>query len=142
MKNSKLFANISLIILATAMFTYYLVKYIMSFEIWDDGFGTDYSFNSDYVVLSLIGLIFLIYAIYNLVTYYKNNYNPNVMYATFALAASVGTFYPLGVFFKAMAKGKAYVDYQDYFYIALASLVFLCFVIFTYLSKTNKKIKE
>ncbi len=105
-----------------------LVLMIKSFEVYDDGWGTDISFNMDMVVLLMIGIAILVYAC----TTFKS-VNPNNYYLTSVVVTTLTAFYPLGVFFKAMAKAKAFADYSTYLYVGIIGTILLVYFIFAYL---------
>lgn len=132
-----LIKNISLLLSGLLIFIFSLIKYILSFEFYQDEWGTDISFDSDYLVAMIIGIFVVALALYQLI---KKNNNMNCLVGV-SLSALVG-FYPLGVFFKAISKGESFNDYQNYFFIGLVGLtLFIYFSLSLYekikIEKTN-----
>lgn len=109
-----------------------LIFMIQSYEFYSDEWGTDISFDSDYLVLLIISITLLIAGIYLIYTYNKI-YNSNVIYATTFIGALLFSLYPLGRFFRALAKKSTYVEAQWYLYVGLVGLVLLGLVIYKYI---------
>ncbi len=139
MKNSickYLFLSLS----ALLSFVFSLVKYIQSYEIYSDEWGTDISFNSDYILAILISLAIFVYGIYQMIIIKKNMQVSNAYVYVGLLVSSLLAFYPLGVFFKAINKQKPVADYLNYLYLGLVAIFLLAYFVFSYLS-LNKKSK-
>lgn len=113
-----------------------LIFMIQSYEFYSDEWGTDISIDSDYLVLLLISIDLLIAGIYLIYTYNKK-YNSNVVMGTTFIGALLLGLYPLGRFFRALAKGSTYVEAQWYLYVGLIGVVLLGLVIYKYI-KTKK----
>ena len=133
--------NILNIVLGAFVVLTSLVMFILSYEIYKDEYGTDISFNSDYVVSLLIGLIILFYGIISLKGGVNGAYEISGM-----LSGSLIGFYSLGVFFKAFSKAvfikKVAFDYvanQTYLYIGLLGLIILAFYAVSYFAKKETK---
>ena len=110
-----------------------IILYINSFEIYKDEWGTDISFNEDYVIAILLSLVVLIYGITNI-----TNPNNNAFSLVVTLLSSITTFYTLGVFFKAISKNKPFNENYAYLYIGIISLFILDYGIFSILENKNK----
>lgn len=76
-----------------------LIMLIFSCEIYSDEYGTDVNFNSDYIVILLIGIITLGYSIFNYYFEKTNIYQICMLLGTFIVSS-----YSLGVFLKAFNK--------------------------------------
>ena len=141
---AKIAKYISFVVVGFVSFVLSLVKYIMSFEKYSDEWGTDISFNEDYIVAIMISLIILGYAIYCLVVSIKNQEIAETT-GTFigAIISCLIAFYPLGVLFKALNKEKPFMDYLNYLFVGLFGIALLVYFIFSYLEKrkVNKTIK-
>ncbi len=92
----------------TFVFVLYLVLSIQSYSKYDDGFGTDYSFDMDLFVLCICGFIILVIGLYDLYTNLKNkDINIKKIYTDgIILLGAITTMYPLGMMFKSIAKKK------------------------------------
>ena len=92
--------------------------------VYNDGWGTNFEMNSDYVAMFIISLAFLIYGIYSLLA---KKYD-----------TKLGTF--LKAFFKALKKEEDfdYLGHQQYLFIGLAGIGFLIYSIYN-LIKVFKK---
>jgi len=135
---------IPLSVTGLAIFGFSLASFIMSYEFYQDEYGTDISFNEDTVVFMIIGLIVIAFS---LIALFKNNKVQKELNITGTLISAILCFYPLGVFFKALfkaiSKGKEFVfaDYQNYLFIGV---IFLCALVFMVISLVQlyKKEKE
>lgn len=133
LKNKKmiLFINVFFLIVASFLLIYGLVKYIQSYSFYQDEYGTDISFNNDYLIMLLGGLMMLTYNIYSLkvnLSSHKDEYF-EIFITTFHALFS---FYPLGVFFKALfkaiSKNKSF-DFQGNVIYLVLGLIFLIYLI-------------
>ncbi len=127
-----------------AIFGFSLASFIMSYEFYQDEYGTDISFNEDTVVFMIIGFIVIVFS---LIALFKNEKVQKELNITGALISAILCFYPLGVFFKALfkaiSKEKEFVfaDYQNYLFVGI---IFLCALVFMIISLVQlyKKEKE
>lgn len=129
---------ISTTILGAVFSIYYLVMYILSFESYNDGWGTDKSFNLDYFV-SFIGfaaiLVVGIISIYNVVKKKENN----KLYINVILFISlIFTLYNAGLMFKNIAKKKELEDILPYMYLTIFGLYLVYVFIINSIKKLNK----
>lgn len=113
-----------------------LIFMIQSYEFYSDEWGTDISIDSDYLVLLIISITLLVAGIYLIYTYNKI-YNSNVVMGCMFVSSLLFGLYPLGRFFRALAKGSTYVEAQWYLYVALIGVALLGLVIYKYI-KTKK----
>lgn len=118
-----------------------LVMFIQSFQKYSDEYGTDISFNSDYVITLLIGIIVLTYGIVTFSKEITNYSNISGMMISFLL----GT-YLLGTFLKSL--NKAIIDSSTKFdfvgnqlklYIGIIAILTFIFYLISY---RNEKIKN
>lgn len=100
---------------------------IKSFTIYDDGYGTDISFDMDMVIFLIIGIAICIYAI----TCFKVT-NQQSFYITAIVISTLISLYPLGTFFKAIAKNKPFIDYQNYLYLGIIGALTLIYFLLGY----------
>lgn len=113
-------------IMIGALFIYFLVQYSMSFGVYDDGYGTEIYSDNDWLVLTMASLIMLVYAIYATVKiYHFKPINQNGLLVVALIVSSLASLYPLGVFTKAMVKGKDFAPNQWYLYIGILGLILL-----------------
>ena len=110
--------------------------------VYNDGWGTNFEMNSDYVAMFIISLAFLIYGIYSLLA---KKYDTKLQYyAMLSVVSSIMCFYPLGTFLKAFFKALKkkedfdYLAHQQYLFIGLAGIGFLIYSIYN-LIKVFKK---
>lgn len=115
-----------------------LYYYIVSFSIYSDEYGTDISFNSDYVILLLVLSLSLGYLIYLLINDLKSN-KIKFNYIIPSTQMGVLSFYSLGVFFKQMNKNKPFVDYQIYLFFGIVTLILMAYFIVRYFLKSENK---
>lgn len=134
MKNKNELIKRWLIVIFAAVFMIITaVLFGLSLEIYDDGYGTDVSFDMDMIVCFLCGIALLVYGIYSLYALKKKKSMQLAYYGAFGVIAVLTTFYPLGVFFKAMAKKKPFLENQDYLYLGILGLILLIYLIVSYL---------
>ncbi len=127
MKNKRFVIAIILNALLLGLLIFFIVKYAKSFGIYDDGYGTEIYSDPDWLVLCIVDLFMLSYGLYSLRQIYKNEIIKQNFSTFICLSISaIASFYPLGVFIKAMVKGKKYVDNQWYLYIGLFGTILLC----------------
>ncbi len=126
------FMGLSIMIIAIVMFA-------LSFGSYDDGYGTDISFDMDFVILFICGIALLVYGIYTIYAYHKNLSTKLAYYGAFGIISVLIAFYPLGVFFKAISKGKPYLENQEYLYAGILGLIMIAFLIFSYISDQKRK---
>lgn len=136
-KNSSLLKNIMIIVIASLLCIVSLIYFIQSYSFYSDEWGTDISIDSDYLVLFLCSICILVYGIYSLVAYKKNISTKNVYFGCFGVASVLIGFYPLGIFFKSLAKEVSYKDCQGYLYIGIIGLAVIIYLVFSYIE--NKK---
>ena len=129
--------RISLLLSGLMIFSFSLIKYILSFEFYQDEWGTDISFNSDYLIALIIGILVITLSLYYLIK--KDN---KINHLISFLLTTILSFYSLGVLFKALNKGENFSDYQNYFYIGLVSfMLFIYFAISLYEKYKTEKDK-
>lgn len=116
-----------------------LVLFIQSYQKYADESGTDISFNNDYVITLLLGIVIMVYGIITLKEDNAVYYNISGMIMGFLPGA-----YSLGVFLKALNKAildtKVKFDFaghQLYLYIGIIGLLVFVFYLCGYLD--NKK---
>ena len=135
MKNYKLLSKILFLVASGLFLIFSIILFATSFESYDDGWGIDFSFNKDYSLLMFLGIALTAYTAYNLYTFIKNKDIKDLPYYVFGTLAVVGAGYNLGVFFKAISKGKDYQSNQLYLYFGLVCLVLIIAILFKYLGK-------
>ncbi len=133
---TKLIKKYTLLVLGLFISILALILLIKSFAVYDDGYGTDISFNMDMVVFLIIGIAVLIYGVNNL----RKDSNLENYYLTSLVITVLTACYPLGTFFKAIAKHKPFIDYSNYLYIGIIGLTLFIYYLFAYLDykKSNK----
>ena len=136
-KNSTLLKNIMIIVLAVLLMITSLIYFIQSYSVYSDEWGTDISIDTDYLVLLICSICILIYGIYSLIAYKKNLNTKNAYYACFGVTSVLIGFYPLGIFFKSLAKEVPYLECQGYLYIGIIGIAFIMYLVFSYFE--NKK---
>ena len=139
------YKQIALLVGELFLFALTLALYIKSYSFYQDEWGTDISFNSDYLVVMLIAITMIVHTSYTLLN--KGNKEQRYLVAG-TLSTALASFYPLGVFFKAlfkaMNKGKVfeYASYQGYLYIGIFALCLFVYFLIGYIeSKKETKSK-
>lgn len=122
-------------------FSFGLCLFIQSYEFYKDEWGTDISFNEDYIICMVVGVII---TVYGLVKQFRNVGEKAYLLTGGLITLIIGC-YSLGTFFKqlfkAIEKSKAfeYASYQVYLYLGIISLTILFYFIIFYLANNYKK---
>lgn len=138
-KNSALLKHCMVIALAATLCIISIIYFAQSYYFESDEWGTSLSFDEDSIVLFLCSVSILIYGIYSLYAYKRNTADTAVYYSCFGVASFLLAFYPLGKFFKALAKGGKFTECQEYLYIGILGLLMIAYLIFSYLSCRREK---
>ncbi len=123
--------NALLIAIPALIIIFNLVYYIQSYSFYQDEWGTDISFDSDYLVYMLCGVALLIPAIIQVM----KGYNKESYLISGVVVGSLLGFYPLGIFFKTlfktMLKDKPFdfVANQGYLYMGIIGCVLFAYVL-------------
>ena len=129
MQNKRFVTSLISSIILGGLFVFFLVEYTKSFGIYDDGYGTEIYSDNDWLVLTMAAGMMLAYAIYAAVQTYKfKPLNQNGMLLVGIAVTALASLYPLGIFTKAMVKGKSYADNQWYLYIGIVGLILFVLV--------------
>lgn len=134
-KNSALLKAIMVVAFGSILAIISIIYFAQSYSFYQDEWGTDISFDNDSIVMLLCSIAILIYGIYSVIAYKKSLSSKNVYYGSFGVVACLISFYPLGRFFRALAKGSTFVNCQDYLYISIIGIVMLFYLIFSYLNE-------
>jgi len=111
-----------------------LIFYIQSFEVYSDEWGTDISFDTDYLVFIICGIALLIISI-NQIT----SNNKNVYYGGSITIGALLGFYNLGSFFKGLFKAMSknanfdFMSNQQYLYIGIIGIVIFIYFVISYI---------
>ena len=121
----------------TFVFIYYLVLTLQSYAKYDDGWGTDISFNQDLVVKTIVGLILLICGIVAILKIRKNQDTFKTYNTSINVVGILMCVYPLGLMFKMIAKHKSGDVIVDYLIWAIFGAFILAYGIISYIE--NRK---
>ena len=130
-KNSEFIKRCLLILFGLVLMISAIVLFSLSIEAYEGGFDAD----MDSIVLCLCGVALFVYGIYSVYALKKNKSTQIAYYGAFGAISVLLAFYPLGVFFKAMAKHKPFIENQEYLYIGILGIVFIAYLLFHYLSE-------
>ncbi len=111
--------------------------------VYNDGWGTNFEMNSDYVAMFIVSVAFLVYGIYSLLA---KKYDTKLQYySMLTVVSAIMCFYPLGAFLKAFFKAlKKDEDFeflanQHYLFIGLAGIGFLIYSIYSLIKVLKKE---
>ncbi len=126
------------------VFLLYLILSLKSFSKYDDGFGTDISYDMDLFVLCICGLIILIVGLYDLYLNIKKKNNTMLKsleaYSKgLSLLGFISTLYPLGMMFKMIAKKKGSLIITNYLECAMFGAFVLTAGILLFIDYKKKK---
>lgn len=121
-------------------FIFSLILYIKSYEIWQDEYGSDISFNEDYIIAMVVSILIVVYAVYAIWAEKQNHATLAYEFCGICSSALI-SFYSLGVLFKNLNKGKDFKDYTLYFYLGIVTLFLLAYFISCLISKKDFKKK-
>ena len=120
--------HITFILGSLTSFVISLVYFIKSYSYYADEYGTDISFNNDYVIALVVSLILLSFASYKLYAEAKEIEVKSDSIVSFTCSTLV-SFYSLGVFFKALNKALSknkpfdFTSVQAYLFIGIVLLI-------------------
>ncbi|MDE6656935.1 MAG: hypothetical protein K2J85_08085 [Anaeroplasmataceae bacterium] len=129
-KNSELIKRILIILFAGVLIGISIALFALSIEVYEGGFDAD----MDTIVLFFCGVALLVYGIYSVYALKKKISDKTIYYGAFGAISVLTAFYPLGVFFKAMAKHKPFLANQEYLYIGILGVIMIAYLIFSYIS--------
>ena len=145
MKKTRLATYISLLVIGLFSLIYGFIKFIGSYEYYSDEYGTDISFNYDYAIMIIGGLILISYMAYKLYLYINKSQIINYDLEIGTTISLLVSFYTLGIFFKALfkalSKGKEfdYLGNQLYLYLGIGGLI-IAIILGVFLVKKYKRL--
>ncbi len=111
---------IGILTLGTGMFGCFLSYYILSFASYNDGWGTDVSFNEDYLILALIGLFLAVLGAFLLFAHLKKKENKNILFGGLSAISLISLVYALFMVIKSYVKNlSATPFYWGWFFVSL-----------------------
>ncbi len=119
---------IGILTLGTGMFACFLSYYILSFSSYSDGWGTDVSFNEDYLILALIGAFLLILGVFLLHASFKKKECKNMLFGGLGAISIISLVYALFMVIKSYVKCLSTTPfYWGWFFVSLLlGLLCLC----------------
>ena len=122
------------------VFIFYLIKYINSYKSYVDGDAFGYDFDSDSMVIFVLGFFLAIMGVNNLVKYFKDRFS----YVSYSAALSgillVSMIYDIARLIRMYVKGKDPTLYWIWFVIGLLSLGgALTFFIISFIKRKKEK---
>ncbi|MDE7385183.1 MAG: hypothetical protein K2M84_05450 [Anaeroplasmataceae bacterium] len=134
-KNSELIKRCLIILLAVVLMAAAITLFSLNLEVYEGGFDAD----MDSIVMFFCGVALLVYGIYSVYALKKGLSVQTIYYGSFGAISVLMGFYPLGVFFKAMAKHKPFIENQEYLYIGILGIVMIVYLIFSYISEQREE---
>ncbi len=111
---------IGILTLGAGMFGCFLSFYILSFSSYNDGWGTDVSFNEDYLILTLIGLFLAILGAFLLFAHLKKKENKHILFGGLAAISVISLVYALFMVIKSYVKCFSTTPfYWGWFFVSL-----------------------
>lgn len=122
----------------------YFVLYVQSYVRDNDGWGTDVSFNSDMLVLTVVGIAILATGLYVCYSIKKQKNTDNAYNIGFATVGALMTLYPFGKMFKYVgkridAKGGYAADIKHYLIWGLFGAFIIALAVINYLDTKKKE---
>ncbi len=125
-----MFLSIGVLVLGLGAFACFLSFYILSFSSYNDGWGTDVSFNEDYLVLALLGAFLAVLGAFLLWAYLKKKENKAILFGGLGAISSISTVYALFMIVKSYVKCLSTTPfYWGWFFVSLL-LGLLCLCLF------------
>ncbi len=122
----------------------YLVLYIQSYSKYNDGWGTDVSFDPNMLVLTVVGIAILATGLFACYSIKQQKDVNNIYNIGFATVGALMTFYPFGRMFKYVgkridAKGGYFGDIKHYLIWGLFGAFIIALVVINYLDTRKKE---
>ncbi|MDE7105958.1 MAG: hypothetical protein K2O22_02200 [Anaeroplasmataceae bacterium] len=133
-RNSELIKRCLIILLAVVLMAFSITFFCLSLAVYEGGFDAD----MDSIVMFFCGVALLVYGIYSVYALKKGLSVHTIYYGSFGAISVLIGFYPLGVFFKAMAKHKPFIENQEYLYIGILGVIMIAYLIFSYISEQKE----
>lgn len=95
---------IGILVLGMGMFGCFLSFYLLSFNSYNDGWGTDVSFNEDYLILALIGAFLLVLGLFLLHASSKKKGCENILFGGLGAISLISFVYALFMVIKSYVK--------------------------------------
>ena len=138
MKNVKKITNILILVFSILLLSIGVALLAQSFVYKDKGWAVKLEFNSNMIVLVIVGVVSLIYSILRLINFKDEK---KALFISLTVISLLVSFYGLGEFFKNLADGSTYGECQHYLYFGLVSGVILAIVLVNFINliKTTKE---
>ena len=122
---------IGILALGSGMFSCFLSFYILSFSSCSDGYGTDVSFNEDYLILALIGLFLIALGLLLLNAHLKKHQGGKILSGGLASISAISFIYALFMVIKSYVKGlDALPFYWGWLFVSLLiGFISACFLL-------------
>ena len=112
------------LVLGITTFTIFLIKYIMSYESYQDGAAFGYDFDQDSMVIFVCGFAFIVLGIISIVKIIRKKYSERVASLVCIAIFSISQIYCTARLIKMYVKGKDPTTYWIWFAIGAATLIF------------------
>ncbi len=133
--------KISFVCFSALLVIFALVLFCQSIEVYNDGWGTDFSTNEDLLIGLIVSAIIFTYSLVKLISKKEESSLVSTKYLSMSIGATLVSLYSFGKFFKtlakALSKGQEFVfaDNQVYLYLGIVACALVVYAVFKYLDK-------
>ena len=122
---------IGILTLGAGMFSCFLSFYILSFSSYSDEYGTDVSFNEDYLILMLIGLFIVSLGLLLLAAHLKQHDEKRILFGGLSSIGVISSIYALFMVIKSYVKGLSTTPfYWGWLFVSLLiGFLSVCFLL-------------
>lgn len=124
------------------VFIFYLIKYIKSFYVETYEGAIDYSFDSDSMLIFILGLLTMIVGIVSLISYFKKKFSYVFLTGSLSAITFASIIYSIARWLKMIVKSKSYFNYLLWYAISVVILAVFASLLVSFLSerKETKKL--
>ncbi len=127
---------IGVLTLGTGVFSCFLSFYILSFSAYSDEYGTDVSFNEDYLIMALVGLFLIAIGLLLLRAHLKKKDDDRILFGGLFSLGTISSIYALFMVIKSYVKGLSSLPfYWGWLFVSLL----IGFVSFVFLGKRKSE---
>lgn len=120
------------------VFIFYLIKYIKSFYVETYEGAIDYSFDSDSMLIFVLGLLTLIVGVVCLISCFKKKFSYIFLTGALSIISFASIIYSMARWIKMIVKSKPYFNYLLWYVVSVFILAVFASLLVSFLSERNE----